>query len=197
MSTVNDIVWTEVNLIAYEKYHYEPRRGQLIGVPLITFVDDGIYLNTNHEGRQQVLDDTFRMYSLLGLERNGGKCFAAEINPERRRDRQHPQQKPYISTWVDRDDTWATHTSHRDWDGNKIRTGTRIWILPGGVVLDGSRYAKTCESAVLNVCPANTGPTDEREWPAVEQRTLLGAVKPSDPFRKLGMYANMQGDCRK
>ena len=45
--------------------------------------------------------------------------------------------------------------------------------------------------------PANARPTDEGEWSAVERRTLLGAVKPGDPFRQLGVYANMQGDCRK
>ena len=27
---VNDVVWTEVSRIADEKYHYEPRRDQLI-----------------------------------------------------------------------------------------------------------------------------------------------------------------------
>ena len=40
--------------------------------------------------------------------------------------------------------------------------------------------------------PAAAGPTDVGEWPAVEHRTLLGAVKPGGPFRQLGVYANVQ-----
>ena len=99
---VNDIVWTEVSRIADEKYIYEPRRGPPIEVPLLAFLDDGIYLNSSHEGKQRVFDGISRLYSLLGLERNRGKCFAAETDPERGRDRQHPQIKPYLSTWVGR-----------------------------------------------------------------------------------------------
>ena len=79
---VNDIVWTEVSRIADEKYVYEPRRGRPIAAPLITFADDGICLNNRHMGRQLVLNSTSRLYSLLGLERNGEKCFAAEIYPD-------------------------------------------------------------------------------------------------------------------
>ena len=30
-----------------------------------------------------------------------------------------------------------------------------------------------------------------------EHMALLGAVKPGEPFRQLGVYANMCGDCRK
>ena len=71
-----------------------------------------------------------------------------------------PRQKPYISTWVDRDDTWTTHTRLYDWDGNKIRTGTRILTLPGGMCLDESRCTQTREGAVLNVGPANAGSMD-------------------------------------
>ena len=37
----------------------------------------------------------------------------------------------------------------------------------------------------------------EGKWSAVEHRTLLDAVKPGEPFRQLGVYANMRGDCRK
>ena len=143
--TVNDIVWTEVSRIAHEKYHYEPRRGQLIGAHLLAFVDDGIYLNANHEGRQRALDSTSRLHSLLGLGRNDEKCFAAEIDPERGHYRQHLRQKPHISTWVDRNDTWAIHASLRDWDGGEIRTGTRIWIQPGSLVStdpDTHKHAK-------------------------------------------------------
>ena len=105
---MNDIVWIEFSRIAYEKYHYESRRDQLIGLighPLLAFADDGINLNASHEGWQQVLGGTSRLYSLLGLGQNGEKYFAAEIYPERGRGRQHPRQKPYISTWVDRGDT--------------------------------------------------------------------------------------------
>ena len=182
---------------ADEKYHYEPRRGQLIGVPLLAFVDGGIYINASHGGRQMVLGDTSRLYSLLGLGRNEEKFSAAEIDPERGCDRHHPRQKPYISPWADRDDTWTTHMSLRDWDGHESMTGTRIWILPGVVGLNGSRNTQTREDAVIKVCPANAGPTDEGEWSTVEHRTLLGAVKPGDPFRKLGVRANMQGDGRK
>ena len=117
--------------IADERYIYEPRRGLPVGVPLLAFVDDGIYLNSSHQGRQQVLDSTSKLYSPLGLERSGEKCFSAEIYPEKGPDCQHPQA-PYISTWVERGDTWTTHTHLHDQDGNGIGTGTRVWILPGG-----------------------------------------------------------------
>ena len=45
--------------------------------PLLAFVDDVIYLNSNRQGRQEVIDVTSRLYSMLGLERNGAKCFSA------------------------------------------------------------------------------------------------------------------------
>ena len=74
---VNDIVWTEVSLIAGGQYIYEPRRGRPIAVPLLAFVDDGIYPINGHRGRQRALDSTSRLYSLIGLECNGEKCFTA------------------------------------------------------------------------------------------------------------------------
>ena len=46
------------------------------------------------------------------------------------------------------------------------------------------------------MCPANAGPTDEGGGSAVEHRTLLDAAKPGGPFIQLGVYANMQGDCK-
>ena len=58
----------------------------IIHVPLLAFVDDGVYLIRSHEGQQTVLNATSRLYSLLGLERNEEKCFAAELDPERGRD---------------------------------------------------------------------------------------------------------------
>ena len=39
--------------------------------------------------------------------------------------------------------------------------------------------------------------SDDGEWSAKECRTLLGAVKLGEPFRQLGVYANMRGGCRK
>ena len=138
---VNDIVWTEVSRIADEQYIYEPRRGPPIAVPLLAFVDDGIYLNSSHEGRQRVLDATSRLYSLLGLERNGEKCFATEIDPGKGRDRLHPTEKPYISTWVDRDHTWTTQVRLHDLDGNRVRAGTRVWAVQGAVEKDGTYRA--------------------------------------------------------
>ena len=128
---MNDIVWTEVSRIADEKYIDEPWRGLPVGVPLIAFVDDGIHLNSSHQDRQRVFGSTSGLYSLLRLERNGEKCFSTEIDPGKGPDRQHPQA-PYISNWVERDDTWTTHTHLHDQDGNGIGTGTRVWILPGG-----------------------------------------------------------------
>ena len=58
-----------------------------ISVPLLAFVDGGIYLNRSHDGRQFVLNVTSMLYSLLGLERNGERFFAAELDPERTRTR--------------------------------------------------------------------------------------------------------------
>ena len=67
---VNDIVWTEVEQVSTEQYRYETRHQEDIGIPLLAFVDDGIYLNSRHRDRQEILDVTFRLYSLLGFERN-------------------------------------------------------------------------------------------------------------------------------
>ena len=77
---VNDIVWIEVSRIANESYIYEPRRGLPVGVPLLAFVNDGIYLTSSHQGRQRVLDITSRLYSLLGLGRNGEKSLLLSRN---------------------------------------------------------------------------------------------------------------------
>ena len=97
---------------------------------------------------------------------------------------------------MNRDDTWTTHTHLCDQDENRIRSGTRVWILPGTVGIYGSRHAQTREGTVLLLNPATTGPRDEGEWSAVEHRTLLDAVKPGEPFRQLGVYASMRRDCR-
>ena len=72
-----------------------------------------------------------RVYPSYRVRAYGEKYFAAEIDPDRGRDRQHPRQTPYINTWVNRDDTWTTRTHMCDQDGNEIRSGTRVWILPG------------------------------------------------------------------
>ena len=66
---VSDIVWTEVSRSAHKRYHYESRCGQLIGAPLLAFVDDGIYLNASHEGRRRVLDGTSRLHKLNGFSK--------------------------------------------------------------------------------------------------------------------------------
>ena len=51
-----------------------------------------------------VLNATSKLYSLLWFERNGGKCFAVELDPERDRDpRCQNRESPYISTWVEED----------------------------------------------------------------------------------------------
>ena len=103
---VNDIVWTEVERISNEAYQYEARKGAPIDVPLLAYVDDGIYLNRSHEGRQFILNETSKLYSLLGLERNGEKCFAAELDTTTGGTMRPPEKTPpYISTWVARDDT--------------------------------------------------------------------------------------------
>ena len=94
-------------------------------------------------------------------------------------------------------DTWTTHTHLCDQDGNDVSSGTRVWILPGAVGIGGSRHARPREGAVLILSPDTAGPTDEGEWFAVEHRALLDVVKLGEPFRQLGVYTNMRGDCRK
>ena len=61
----NDIVWAGWSQISTEQYHYEPRYRGAIGVPLLAFVDGGIYLSRSNRGR---------LYSLLGLEINGERA---------------------------------------------------------------------------------------------------------------------------
>ena len=71
-----------MSCIFAEKYYDEARHGRQIGIPLPAFVDDGIQLSRSHQYRQGVLNGTSKPYSLPGLERNGGKCFVAEIDKE-------------------------------------------------------------------------------------------------------------------
>ena len=75
---VNDIVWTEVERISTEAYQYEARKGPQIGVPLLAFADDGIYLNRSHGGRQFVLNVTSMLHSLLGLEKGTAKSASQQ-----------------------------------------------------------------------------------------------------------------------
>ena len=130
---VSDIVWTAVERISTEVYQYEARKGPQIGVPLPAFVDDGIHLNRGHDGRQFVLNVTSMLYSLLGLERNGEKCFAAELDPERDRGKRPPPRRepPYISTCLGRDDTWETTVGLTGEDGVHMPAGTKVELLEG------------------------------------------------------------------
>ena len=57
--------------ISTDAYRCEARKGPQISVPLLAYVDDGIYLNRSHEGGKFVLNETSKLYSLLGLERHG------------------------------------------------------------------------------------------------------------------------------
>ena len=50
---------------------------------------------------------------------------------------------------------------------------------------------------MLIICPDNAQPTDGGEWSVREHRVPLAAVKPGEPFRQLGVYANMRGGGRK
>ena len=89
---------------------HEARKGVQPAVPLLASVDGGIYLSRSHEERQMVLNETSKLYSLLGLERNGGKSFAVELDPERASGRHCPNREPpYISTWVERDGSPGHH----------------------------------------------------------------------------------------
>ena len=49
----------------------------------------------------------------------------------------------------------------------------------------------------MAVDPEDAEPIKKDEWSAGEHRTLIGAVKPGDPSRKLEVYATMRGNCRK
>ena len=82
-----------------------------------------------------------------------------------------------------RDDTWTTHTHLIGQNGNRIGTGTRVWIPQGAAGSDGPRHARTRGGVFLHVSPTTAGPTDRGELSAVEHRALLGAVKPGEPFR--------------
>ena len=82
-------------------------------------------------------------------------------------------------------------------EGRTITTGTQVWIIPGACSKDDTRPVRAPEGVVLTVGPANAERIDDFEWSAEEHRTLLGAVKPGEPFRQLGVNANMRDDCRK
>ena len=149
-------------------------------------MDHGIYLNSSHQGRQETLDVTSRLYSLLGLERNGGKCFSAEINPEGEQNPNIPREKPYISTWVDRGSTWITLQDLLDTEGEEVKADTQVCIIPGACTQDESRRARTRGGDVPTTGSTEAERTDEGEWSAEEHGTLLGAVKPGEPSRQLG-----------
>ena len=89
-------------------------------------MDDGIYLNSSHQDGQEILDVTPRLYSLLGLERNGGTCFSAGIDPEGEQNPNLPREKPYISTWVDRDSTSPSPEDIPDTDGGASKRAQKM-----------------------------------------------------------------------
>ena len=143
---VSDIVWTEVERISTEAHQYEARKGPQISVPLLAFVGGGIYLNRSHEGRQFVLNVASMLYSLLGLERNGEKCFAVELDPEWDRTKRPPKQEPpYISTWVGWDNIWGNDGrphrrgwgAHASWhNSGALRGGRGRTRIPPGDLRD-------------------------------------------------------------
>ena len=83
-----------------------------------------------------------------------------------------------------------------DEDGELATAGTTVELLEGAWDRMRCRPAVTRGGSVVVVCDGNARPTDSGEWSAKECRTPLDAVKPGEPFRQLGVYANMRGDCR-
>ena len=78
-----------------------------------------------------------------------------------------------------------------------ITAGAHVWVIPGACSKDESRPTRTREGVALTTGSTNAERTDDGEWSAEEDRVLLDAVKPGEPFRHLGVYANMRDDCRK
>ena len=143
-----------------------------------------------------MLDGTSKLYSLLGLEWNGRKSFAAELSPEGGRVHHHSKHEPpYISTWVDPGATWAAQEDLAGEDGTTIPDGTRVCIMAGAEDRTGHRRATTRERVFVAISRENARPTDQEEWSAVEYRILLDAVRPGEPFQQLGVCANMRGHC--
>ena len=66
----------------------------------------------------------------------------------------------------------------------------------GGEIL-GCHLAISHDGSVLVICPENARPADDVKLLAREHRNLLGAVKPGEPFRQLGVCANMRGGYQK
>ena len=104
---------------------------------------------------------------------------------------------PYISTRVDRDDTWKTTEDLTGEDGTEVSTCTRICFLTGAEYRSGRRLAISRIWLILFIHLVSANPTDDGEWSAREHRTLLDAVRPGEHFHQLGVYADIRGDCRK
>ena len=83
--------------------------------------------------------------------------------------------------------------------GTRVVAGTRVRLLAGAEDRSEPRLVITHSGLTIPPHSDSAQPTDGGGWLAKEHRTLLDAVRPGGGggSRQLGVYANMQGDCRK
>ena len=81
--------------------------------------------------------------------------------------------------------------------GVRMLADTKVELLEGDEDTQRSHLAVSEAGSIVAAPPENIQPSDDGEWSANECRTLLDAVKLGEPFRLLGVYANMWGYCRK
>ena len=82
-------------------------------------------------------------------------------------------------------------------DGMRMPAGTKAGILEGVEDEPGCRLSISGTGSIVAVWPESVQSSNDGEWSAKECLTLLDAVRPGDPFRQLGVYANMRGGLQK
>ena len=76
-------------------------------------------------------------------------------------------------------------------DGTRVIAGIRVCLMAGAGNRSGCRLAVTRSGLTVSLHLDSAEPADDGEWSAKEHITLLGAMRPGDPFRQLGVYASM------
>ena len=100
-----------------------------------------------------VLNETLKHYSLLGLERDEEKCFAAELDPEQARGPRCPNREPpYMITCVARDGTWEPMEDLTHEGGTEVPAGTKVSLPDDAKGRWGHRLAVSSSGPFLIVC---------------------------------------------
>ena len=206
---INDIIWSWMdktngdNPDPYDKtglkvnkeelgYEYNDG-GTAFFTSLLAFVDDGIYLNSSWQARQLTLNHTSILYAMLGLDRNGSKCFETASNGE------EPQIKPFMLTYHYRGRSAtllqnATATDHMD-RTTQLQRGIQIWVLKAGQGSEKITIRLPDNSVWEMNAHTQLDYTSDSLWQVFPKEEPLEHVDPTKPIRQLGVYFSATGNC--